>query len=105
MRNTQFMQYGEEWKSEMKKLTKDVIINICSQIGIEKQKEIDRLKEGLKEIVSPILFMQDRLQEGEKLNGMMAIQLSEDPNYLKEIAKKVLFQKLNKRNFLIKKYE
>lgn len=90
MENTEFMQYGEEWKSEMKKLPKDVIINICSQIGIEKQNEIDNIKLALKEIESPISFMQDRLQEGEKLNGMMAIELSKDHNYLKGIARKVL---------------
>ena len=47
-------------------------------------------KEALKEIESPISFMQDRLQEGEKLNGIMAIELSKDHNYLKGIARKVL---------------
>jgi len=41
---TEFMQYGEEWKAEIKKLPKEVIINIFSQMGIEKQRDIDALK-------------------------------------------------------------
>ena len=32
-----FIPYGEEWKLEVKKLPKDVIIDIFSQTGIEKQ--------------------------------------------------------------------
>jgi hypothetical protein len=52
--------------------------------------EIKKYKESLKEIESPISFMRNRLQEGEELNGIMAIELSKDHNYLKGIARKVL---------------
>ena len=41
---TEFMQYSEEWKEEIKKLPKNTIVEIASQIGIEKQKEINQLK-------------------------------------------------------------
>lgn len=47
-------------------------------------------REALKEIVNPIQFMRDRLRADERLNGMMAIQISNNPNYLKEIARKAL---------------
>ena len=40
----------------------------------------------LKEIVDPIKVMKESLKEGETLNGMMAIQISNDSNYLKNIA-------------------
>ena len=52
MSDKKFMQYGEEWKSEMKKLPKDVIINICSQMGIEKQKKIDKYEIALQQIAT-----------------------------------------------------
>lgn len=45
MINPEYIRFGEEWKAEMRKLPKDVIINICCQLGIEKQKEIDKHKE------------------------------------------------------------
>ncbi len=47
-------------------------------------------KRALEEIVSPIKFMQNRLQEGERLNGEYAIMLAKDANYLQSIAKKAL---------------
>ena len=37
MINPEYIRFGEEWKAEMRKLPKDVIINICCQLGIEKQ--------------------------------------------------------------------
>ena len=52
MENSKFMQYGEEWKSEMKKLPKDVIINIFSQMGIEKQQKIDKYGIALQQIAT-----------------------------------------------------
>ena len=52
MENSKFMQYGEEWKSEMKKLPKDVIINIFSQMGIEKQQKIDKYEIALQQIAT-----------------------------------------------------
>ena len=52
MENSKFMRYGEEWKSEMKKLPKDVIINIFSQMGIEKQQKIDKYEIALQQIAT-----------------------------------------------------
>lgn len=45
---------------------------------------------ALEEIVNPIKFMQDRLKEGEKLEGTWAVLLSKDASYLREIAEKAL---------------
>jgi predicted nuclease with TOPRIM domain len=57
----------------------------------EQQQTINELLQGLEKIVSPVKFMQiDAEKEGYHLNGMMAIQLSKDPNYLQEIAKNLL---------------
>lgn len=41
----EFIQYSEEWKAEIKKLPKNTIIEIASQMGKEKQNEINILKE------------------------------------------------------------
>lgn len=52
-------------------------------------KELD-YKLALEEIVDPIKFMRERLEEGYRLNGSMAIQMADSANYLKEIARKAL---------------
>lgn len=46
--------------------------------------------QALKDIIDPIGSFQRGLKEGETINGLMAIRLSEDHNYLKEIAQKAL---------------
>lgn len=46
--------------------------------------------QALKDIVDPIGSFQRGLKNGEAINGLMAIKLSEDHNYLKEIAQKAL---------------
>lgn len=56
----------------------------------ELEKEIERLKGLLEEIANPIAAMRKSLMEGEGLNGVYAIALSNDANYLKEIAKRGL---------------
>jgi hypothetical protein len=50
----EYMQYSEEWKAEMKKLPKGIIINIASQIGIEKQNEINVIKEQKAELLKAL---------------------------------------------------
>lgn len=55
-----------------------------------KSKELETAKLALKEIINPVHYMQERLQKGESLNGLMAIQLAKDPEYLRNIAKKAL---------------
>ena len=45
-----------------------------------------KLVQALEEISSPIRFMRERLEEGEQLNGVMAVQLAQDAEYLKGIA-------------------
>jgi hypothetical protein len=45
---------------------------------------------ALKEIVEPITYMKKRLEPDERLNGQMAVQMANDPEYLKDIAKKTL---------------
>ena len=59
--------------------------------------EIDRLRAELAEcivalekIANPISAMKRALPVGATLNGAMATTLSNDPNYLKEIAKAAL---------------
>ena len=46
--------------------------------------------EALHNIENPILEMQKSLPEGAILNGGMAVQLSQDHNYLKKIAREAL---------------
>ena len=53
---------------------------------------VDRLcgLDALEEIIHPVLFMHKRLKEGERLNGMVAVQLAEDAEYLRGIATSAL---------------
>ena len=57
---------------------------------LESRKYINRLEETLKEIIDPIHFMSEKLADGEKLNGLYAIKLADNPEYLREIAKRGL---------------
>jgi len=54
------------------------------------QSEVQRLRDALEEIADPIKFMRARLEDGEQLNGVYAIQMAESGNYLREIAKRAL---------------
>lgn len=51
---------------------------------------VSALVEALEEISDPIRFMEERLEEGERLNGMAAVQLAKDASYLRGIALKAL---------------
>ncbi len=53
--------------------------------------ECQRLREALRKIADPIASMRsDAEAQGAKLNGMMAVQLAADANYLKGIAAEAL---------------
>lgn len=52
--------------------------------------EYVRLLDALEEIISPIPYMEKRLEEGERLNGTVAVQLAEDAEYLRDIAYKAV---------------
>lgn len=55
------------------------------------QAEVLRLRVALDEIASPIPFMHKRAEaEGGKLDGRMAVELSDDANFLKAIAREAL---------------
>lgn len=47
---------------------------------------VQGLVDALEEIIHPVQFMQERLEEGEQLNGMVAVQLADDAEYLRDIA-------------------
>lgn len=51
---------------------------------------ISNLVEALKEIADPVSAMRARLQPDEQLSGSYAVMLSNDPNYLKGIARATL---------------
>jgi hypothetical protein len=53
--------------------------------------EIERLCEALNRVASPLEYLQkDAERDGVKLNGAMAVRLSEDHTHLKAIAKSAL---------------
>lgn len=54
------------------------------------RKDVTALVDALEEISDPIRFMKERLGEGERLNGMVAVQLAEDASYLRGIARAAL---------------
>ena len=62
----------------------------CGLLPSELLQQRDELREALKNIANPIAYMESRLQEGERLNGMMALQLGNSPEYLKGIAEQAL---------------
>lgn len=58
----------------------------CAEI----KKDNERMKEALEKIAYPIEHLQKNLKEGEKLDGVHAVALSNDVEYLKFTAKKAL---------------
>jgi len=50
---------------------------------------------ALQAIRNPIAHFQQQLKDGEKLDGMYAVQLSNDAGYLKSIADKALTEIAN----------
>ena len=55
---------------------------------------LEAAQQALEEISNPIPFMRKRAeQEGGKLNGQMAVALSDDANFLKSIAREAIGKK------------
>lgn len=50
----------------------------------------EELLEALQKIQNPVAYLQNSLKEGERLDGVMAVALSNDANWLKEIARKAI---------------
>lgn len=51
----------------------------------------EKLREALDRIARPIYWMQKEAEEnGSKINGRMALEISNDPEYLKSIARTAL---------------
>ena len=80
---------------EIKRLRHDIERHV--EIACELATECERLRAELAEcivalekIANPISAMKRALPVGATLNGAMATTLSNDPNYLKEIAKAAL---------------
>ena len=47
-------------------------------------------EQALRDIVDPINAMKRDTEDGYELNGKIAYELSNDPNYLKDVASKAL---------------
>jgi hypothetical protein len=55
--------------------------------AIKAEAEVERLRMALDKIANPLKYMQmEARAKGAELNGVYAIMLSKDPNYLQEIA-------------------
>lgn len=72
--------------------TLDYCIKECESLAkqLMSTDPVAALVVALEEINDPIRFMQERLEEGEQLNSMAAIQLAKDAEYLRDIAKAAL---------------
>ena len=86
----------EAMKMDMEQLRAD---NINAEMNLahmtadkdEQAKRIMELEKALKKIANPITYMRKEAESsGCALNGMMAIRLSEDPHYYREIAQKAI---------------
>lgn len=55
-----------------------------------KDTKLEAYQRAMMEILYPVAAMRKQLQEGEVLDGYMAIQLAQDPAYLRNIAEKVI---------------
>jgi len=63
---------------------------VANEVTQECNAELKIAAQALKDIVDPIEQMNRELEEGYRLDGQMAHKLSQDPNYLREIAKTAL---------------
>lgn len=86
----------EEWKEgSIKQWNKDAEFIAASREGwpeaieraINAEAEVERLRMALDKLANPLKYMQmEARAKGAELNGVYAIMLSKDPNYLQEIA-------------------
>jgi len=56
----------------------------------KRQEEMEQLEGALNHIADPIGYLKSQLLPGYTLDGQMACRLSDDPNYLKGVAKNAL---------------
>ncbi len=76
---------------EILKLKDAVVRDALISLGWTPPEENKKYIEALKRIANPIEFMQrEAKQNGDELNGRAAILLSNDAQYLKDIAKEAL---------------
>ena len=67
------------------------IYDRLEQENAELKSEVIRLKSGLFMIESPILYLQNQAERtGNDFNGAAAVSLSNDPEFLKDIARQIL---------------
>jgi hypothetical protein len=65
--------------------------SFAEQLTRQKDERIEELEKALDEIMYPVKYMQMRAKEqGAELNGYMAVQLSDSPSHLKQIAQRVM---------------
>ena len=67
-------------------VTNDTALETARKYASELLRQRDELKEALDRIADPIAYMERNLKEGERLDGMMAIHIANNPEYLKKIA-------------------
>lgn len=57
---------------------------------VERDARIAELEQALDEIANPVKYMRMRLEDGEQLSGMAAMQLGQSASYLRDIARAAL---------------
>ena len=62
----------------------------CKCLTCKQEREIERLREALSEIVNPLAKWRLELREDERLNGAMCVALLADPETYKDIARNAL---------------
>lgn len=62
----------------------------CKLTTTKLETEIERLRGALESIANPIGYMIKTMPEGHKLDGMMAVMMSQNHNYLQNLAKDAL---------------
>lgn len=70
---------------------REFVKEACWQTWTARAARERELREALEEIAEPVPFMRKRAEaEGSKLNGQMAVALSDDSQFLKSIARAAL---------------
>ena len=82
--------YGKIYSDAAPHLAPGAKLYVGLQRAQQPAPDVSALVEALEEISDPIRFMEERLEEGERLNGMAAVQLAGDASYLRGIARAVL---------------
>lgn len=86
-----FEQVSDEAMSRGLPLNKEQwMIKALLSLLSEKEGKIERLRQALGDIVDPIGKFKRELKPGEQLDGMWCVRLSDNPHYLKGMAKDAL---------------